>query len=255
MSKQYSLILIISLVFISSCEKECVKNSPWLNEGLKYKCVKDKEGNSYATIKIGEQTWMAENLRTSVYSNGDPIPTNVTENYQWETLTTGAWAHYFNDSKYETPYGKLYNWYAVADPRNVCPTGWHVPSDAEWNTLVGFLDPSFNPNATGSLESGMQSEIAGGKLKSTGTNYWQSPNTDANNESGFSGLPGGFRPHGPFYDLGYDGGWWSSTENTMNYGPSVFNLAWYRWVYKESADLCRASAGKATGLSVRCIKD
>ena len=153
-------------------------------------------GYTYTSIVLGNgQEWMAENLRTTTYANGDPIP-NITGNTQWPNLTTGAWVHYGNDSQNENPYGKLYNWYTVDDPRNVCPTGWHVPTDAEYTLLIDYLG--------GSVAG------AGSKMKSTGTQYWSSPNSGATNESGFSGLPGGFRNDvGSFNYIGGYGGWWS----------------------------------------------
>jgi uncharacterized protein (TIGR02145 family) len=188
---------------------------------------------------------MAENLRTTTYRNGDPIP-NVQDTSQWKNLTTGAWAHYRNDSQYENPYGKLYNGYAVADPRNVCPTGWHVPTDAEWNTLIGYLDSSFVSNATGS-----QSSIAGGKMKSIGTQYWQSPNTGATNEIGFSGAPGGWRGDNNgstrFYSVGINGYWWSSTQSNI--------FAWGRSLNYSNGNVDRLSNLKTNGFSVRCLKD
>jgi uncharacterized protein (TIGR02145 family) len=240
MSKQYSLILIISLVFISSCEKECEKNSPWLNEDLKYKCVKDKEGNSYATIEIGEQTWMAENLRSTTYANGDPIP-NVVENVNWSSSNNvGAWCHYNNQSQYDEPYGKLYNWYAVADSRNLCPDGWHVPSDEEWSVLVNYLDP----NSNGGIN---YPNNAGGKMKSTDKQYWLEDNIDATNESGFSGLPGSTRSEFDF-DINQNyGSWWSSTEKDGE--------AWYRSVKHLDGSAERYNYHKGIGRSVRCIKD
>jgi uncharacterized protein (TIGR02145 family) len=195
--------------------------------------VTDIDGNQYTTVIIGTQEWMAENLRTNTYANGDPIP-NVTDANQWQNLTTGAWAHYNNDSQYENPYGKLYNWYTVADPRNVCPTGWHVPSDAEWTVLSDYLGGE---------------SVAGGKMKSTGTQYWQSPNTDATNESGFSGLPGGYRYiNGTFNLIGYYGYWWSSTE----YG--TFS-AWLRTLDYYIGDVYGNYPSKTDGLSVRCLRD
>ncbi len=202
-------------------------------------------GYTYSSIVLGNgQEWMAENLRTTTYANGDPIP-NITDNTQWQNLTTGAWAHYNNNSQYENPYGKLYNWYTVADPRNVCPAGWHVPTDAEWNTLVGYLDPDYNPNANGS-----QSLTAGGNMKSTGTQYWLSPNTDATNESGFSGLPGGsrFSLGGAFYTIGYAGNWWSSTEYNTSF-------ALYRNLSSSDGVVDRYGEEWQSGFSVRCIRD
>jgi uncharacterized protein (TIGR02145 family) len=197
--------------------------------------VKDVDGNTYQTIIINGQEWMAENLRTSTYANGDPIP-NVTDNTQWGNLTSGAWAHYNNDSQYENPYGKLYNGYAASDTRNICPTGWHVPTDVEWTILGNFLGGDV---------------IAGGKMKSTGTQYWASPNTAADNNSGLSGLPGGNRysnSNGPYNAIGGSGYWWSSSQNnTTN--------AWYRTLYYGTGNLTRYGGNKREGISVRCLRD
>jgi uncharacterized protein (TIGR02145 family) len=212
-----------------------------LNPNLTYGSITDQDGNTYATIVIGTQEWMAENLRTTTFANGDPIP-NVTSATQWQNLTTGAWVHYNNDSQYENPYGKLYNWYTVADPRNVCPTGWHVPTDAEWSSFINYLDP----NADGGNNI---PNTAGGKMKSTGTQYWQSPNTDATNESGFSGLPGGYRfGNGAFSSIGSNGGWWSSTEG-------IANGAWGRSLSYGNGSVARGNDNKRDGFSVRCLRD
>jgi uncharacterized protein (TIGR02145 family) len=204
-------------------------------------------GYSYTSVVLGNgQEWMAENLRSTTYANGDPIP-NVTDGNQWLGLTTGAWAHYENNASYENPYGKLYNWYAVADPRNVCPTGWHVPTDAEWNTLVGYLDPAYDPNAP----NGSQSATAGGKMKSTGTQYWFFPNEGATNESGFSGLPAGLRSSfdGTFGSLGTNGYWWSASESGAEF-------AWSRFLYYYIADINRyGNFSKRNGFLVRCLRD
>ncbi len=201
-------------------------------------------GYSYATVVLGNgQEWLAENLRTTTYANGDPIP-NVTEGNAWGQLTTGAWAHYDNNASYENPYGKLYNWYAVADPRNVCPAGWHVPTDAEWNTLVGYLDPNNGYN-------GKYSWTAGGKMKSTGTQYWNPLNKGATNESGFSGLPGGNRSSnvGSFNGLGYTGSWWSASE-------SGAETAWYRDLRGNHVVTAGDNkVGKREGICVRCVRD
>jgi uncharacterized protein (TIGR02145 family) len=211
-----------------------------------YGNLTDQDGNLYKTIVIGTQEWMAENLKTSIYRNGDPIP-NVSDAVQWTGLSTGAWCFYNNESQNDCPYGKLYNWYTVADPRNVCPAGWHVPTDGEWNTLIGFLDPAYNPNAP----INFQSFLAGGKLKSAGLGYWLTPNLDATNESGFSALPGGGSlGNGAFSNIGQGGIWWSSSENI-----DVTVAAWYRYLYSNNANVQRASAGKRCGSSVRCIRD
>jgi len=196
-------------------------------------------GYTYSSIVLGNgQEWMAENLRTNVYANGDPIP-NITDGTQWAYLTTGAWAHNNNDSQYENPYGKLYNWYAVNDTRNVCPTGWHVPSDTEWTTLVAYLEI-------------LGQNTPGGHMKSTGTQYWLSPNTDATNESGFSGLPGGYRfAIGTFFNsgsLGMLGSWWLSTEVSSN-------VAMYRTLIYTNGLVGGIDNNKPSGFSVRCLRD
>ena len=203
------------------------------NPNLSYGTVVDQDGNTYKTIVIGSQEWMSENLKTSTYSNGEPIP-NVTDPNQWSNVTTGAWAHYNNDSQNECPYGKLYNWHTLVHPSNVCPAGWHVPTDAEWNILTDYLG---GPSA------------AGGKMKSTGTQYWLSPNTDATNQSGFSGLPGGYRAfNGNFYDLGSMGWWWREFEGDFN--------PWNRLLSYQSNGVSRSvNNNYNNGFSVRCLKD
>jgi uncharacterized protein (TIGR02145 family) len=150
-------------------------------------------------IKREEKVWMRKNLDVRTYRNGDKIP-HVKSKAIWDTLTTGAWCWYNNDSATGAAYGKLYNWYAVNDPRGLAPTGWHVPSDAEWDTLSTFLGGD---------------GYAGGKMKETGTTHWWDPNADATNSSGFTALPGGTRYYlGEFFDAGGYGYWWSSTEAT-----------------------------------------
>lgn len=196
------------------------------------------DGYAYSSIILGNgQEWMAENLRTTVYSNGDPIPGD-----QWENLTTGAWAYYNNDSQYDGPLGKLYNWYAINDSRNVCPSGWHVPTDVEWSMLINFLDP----NADG----GNNVNIAGGKMKSTGTEWWSDPNADATNEIGFSALPGGtFSPaEGQFIYGGINGNWWSSTEQNSEF-------AWYRILSYNYGSALKYYTSKTYGFSCRCLRD
>lgn len=192
-------------------------------------------GHQYTSIVLGNgQEWMAENLNTTAYANGDPIP-NVSQNTQWSGLTSGAWSYYNNDSKLANPYGRLYNWYTVSDPRNVCPNGWHVPSDAEWEALSKYLGGE---------------DLAGGKLKGKGTQYWTSPNMDASNDSGFTGLPGGIRYQAGFFiSMSDEGYWWSATAN----GTS---LAMFRGLNFNNASFIKYDSGdKADGLSVRCLKN
>jgi uncharacterized protein (TIGR02145 family) len=192
------------------------------------------DGYNYSSIVLGNgQEWMAENLRTTSYANGDPIP-NVSDATQWRNLTTGAWAHYDNDNPNESSYGKLYNWYAVSDSRNMCPTGWRVPSDSDWTDLINYLGGA---------------AVAGGKMKSVGSQYWQSPNTSATDESGFSGLPGGYRTDvGDFITIRSNGNWWSSTELHSNY-------AWYYLLNSRNGIVSKEYNYYRSGLSVRCIKD
>jgi len=199
--------------------------------------VTDIDGNSYSSIIINGQEWMSENLRTTRYANGDSIP-NVTDATQWSNLNSGAWAHYNNDSQYENPYGKLYNWFAVSDTRNVCPNGWHASTNDEWLSIADYVGGY---------------EVAGGKMKSVGniddsTGLWSSPNL-ATNESGFSGLPGGSRaPDGIFQLMHGHGDWWTSTLLDPN-------NSYFRYMGNNYIDLSGGSTDLKYGLSVRCIKD
>ncbi len=222
------------------------------NPNLTYGSMTDQEGNVYKTIVIGTQEWMAENLNTSIYRNGDAIPTGLSNDEWTNTINTqqGAWAYYNNDASYACPYGKLYNWYACVDPRGLCPTGWHVPSDEEWSVLVKYLDPA--ADTTCLLCS--QSAIAGGMMKSIGTieavtGLWNSPNEGATNSSGFSGLPGGYRNYfGDYYYMGTNGYWWSSTED----GP---NGAWNRYLVYNDPLVGRWMNSTPDGWGVRCLRD
>ena len=159
-------------------------------------------------IKLGEQTWMTENLNVDKFRNGDPILEAKTDEEWQKAGKEGkpAWCYYNNNSANGKKYGKLYNWYAVSPTtngnKNVCPTGWHVPSDAEWTVLTGYLGGE---------------SVAGGKMKEVGTTNWISPNTDASNTSLFTGLPGGYRnDNGGYNGSGSYGNWWSSSENNTN---------------------------------------
>ena len=194
--------------------------------------VTDIDGNVYKTVKIGNQWWMAENLKVTKYKDGSAIP-NVTKGTLWNGLTTGAYCNYDNKESNVATYGRLYNWYAI-NTGNLCPTGWHVPTDAEWTTLTDYLGGT---------------SVAGGKLKETGTTHWNSPNTGATNETGFTALPGGSSAnYGTFYLIGYFGNWWCATE----YGTSY---AWYRDVSYNGSSVYRNFSGKQDGFSVRCLLD
>jgi uncharacterized protein (TIGR02145 family) len=206
------------------------------------------DGYTYNSIVLGNgQEWIAENLRNTNYANGDPIP-NVADSALWANLSTGAWVHYNNDSQFESPFGKLYNWYTVADPRNVCPTGWHVPSDADWSVLTDYLGGTQYLGGTGT-------QVAQGRMKSTGTQYWISPNSDATNESGFSGLPGGLRSSlGGWVSPSQEGGigvWWSSSD----YGSNSTNASRLMLVDYPQALWTWYAYDRKFGSSVRCIRD
>jgi uncharacterized protein (TIGR02145 family) len=208
------------------------------------KTVMDIEGNLYHTVKIGTQVWMVENLKTTKYRNGDPIP-NVTDDVKWSNLGhdswpdfsgEGAYCNYKNNSCKESAYGRLYNWYAVNDSRKIAPMGWHVPTDAEWETLIEYLGGE---------------ELVSGRLKETGTKHWEDPNTGATNETGFTALPGGYRDNdGSFNDIGqgFGGYWWSSTEGNTG-------SAWYRKMSYDYGYVSRSYDRKKDGFSVRCIKN
>ena len=209
--------------------------------------VTDADGNTYTTVTIGSQVWMKENLKTSKYRNGNPIPTNLSD-ADWQNTTSGAYAIYNNDAANNTTFGKFYNWYAVADPRGLCPAGWHVPTEYDWQLLTKYLDPAAADTTQ------CCSNNAGGKMKSTGTieagtGLWYSPNQDATNSSGFTGLPGGGRNlDGSFTGIGGVAFWWSSTEVSST-------SAWTRSLNFTSGYSTRFNCGKTTGFSVRCLRD
>jgi len=194
--------------------------------------VTDIDGNVYNTVTIGVQVWMAENLKVTHYRNGDAIP-NVTDNGQWSDLSTGVYCNYDNNESNVATYGRLYNWYAVEDSRNIAPEGWHVPSDTEWQTLVDYLGGA---------------SVAGVKMKETGTIHWNSPNTGATNESGFSALPGGYGFPGTYHGMGSDANFWSSTEY-------VSGSAWHRGLDYDSSEVDRDTRNKGCVYSVRCVRD
>jgi uncharacterized protein (TIGR02145 family) len=199
--------------------------------------ITDADGNVYNSVTIGTQEWMVENLRTSKYSDGTSIP-NVIGKTDWNSLSTGAWSHYNNDNQYDTIYGKLYNGYAV-ETGKLCPTGWHVPTDAEWTTLEDYL----------TADGQMWKE--GKTLKST--SGWN----DFNNVSGgngtdaygWNGLPSGNRHfRGDFDFIGYYGAWWSSSAIDAD-------DSWNRYLGYDGSLIYRSSPKKFSGFSVRCLRD
>ncbi len=197
--------------------------------------VTDRDGNVYQTVRIGTQVWMKENLKVSRYRNGEIITTTNpgTLDISGENAPKYQWASNGDEGNVAV-YGRLYTWYAATDPRGVCPSGWHLPTDAEWTTLTTFLGGF---------------KVAGGKLKETGSGHWQNPNTGATNQSGFTALPGSYRGiTGEFNHFGSYGGWWSCSE--MN--PY---MAWTRYMTSIANYTGAYSYGKSLGFSVRCLKD
>jgi uncharacterized protein (TIGR02145 family) len=192
----------------------------------------DIQGYNYKVVKIGNQVWMAENLKTAKYNDGTTI-LNVEDNIQWSNLTTGAWVYYNNDASNNTKYGKLYNWYAVSPitngNKNVCPTGWHVPSQAEWMILTNYIGPSpsyYLKAITTWLENG-----------------------NGSNSSRFNGVGSGYRTHlGDFLHQGYECSYWSSTEAGSNWAIRLRFIS-------NSSEVQNLDLVKRFGFSVRCLKD
>lgn len=194
--------------------------------------ITDRDGNVYDVIRIGTQLWTKQNLKTTKFSDGTSI-TQITDNTTWTNLTTQGYCWYDNDAAtYKALYGALYNWYAV-NTGKLCPTGWHVPTDAEWYTLSNYLNGEVD---------------AGGKLKEAGTVHWTAPNTDATNETGYTALPGGYRTDtGLFDNFGIYGFWWSSSFLSPD--------SWFRRLQYDSSKLFRNLSDTNYGMSIRCVKN
>ena len=216
-----SFVVLVSLTLLSCAQKG------------KDESKADIEFSSdQQNVTIGNQVWMTRNLDVSTFRNGDSIPEAKTMG-EWKAYSESneaAWCYYQNDPANGTQHGKLYNWYAVSDPRGLAPKGWHIASDVEWNILVDFLGE----------------QQAGSRMKSR--EGW---NEDGNgtNSSGFSSLPGGYRaPNGKFYSIGELGSWWSATEFDTG-------SAWYRNMIYDDGIVNGDSGDKRGGLSVRCLRD
>ena len=203
--------------------------------GLQYEVgmVTDIDSNEYATVRIGNEYWMAENLKVTRYRDGSDIP-HLIDDSLWQSANYGAYAFYNHADSLEAIYGKLYNWFAVNDTRGLCPDGWHVPDTSEWNDMYRGL--------------GLQNEV-GGYLKSRGIDLWDPPNTGATNTSGFTGLPAGIRnTSGGFVLERISAYWWSSTS-------TAFPFAKIYHIYYFNTNLFIQDFVNTYGLSVRCIQD
>jgi uncharacterized protein (TIGR02145 family) len=219
------ILMGYTLILINSCKKD--EKNP--------NSITDKDGNVYTSVIIGTQVWIVENLKTTRYSNGDLIGTTTpaTLDISLESTPKYQWSYEGNESNVNS-YGRLYTWYTVTDSRNICPTGWHVATDADWTTLTTFLGGE---------------SISGGKLKEAGTTHWITPNTGATNESGFTALPSGYRnDDGIFANLGYIGIWWCSTEYSSD-------RAYFRDMGYNFGDVLYGDNIKKSVCSVRCLKD
>jgi uncharacterized protein (TIGR02145 family) len=218
----------------------CIKNE---EEDVDQPCtvgpLLDADGNAYEVVRIGSQCWMAENLRTTSYCNGEAIP-ELTDDGAWQATSAGAWVHYENDASNESPYGKLYNHHAAMDDRNICPCGWHVPTRAEMVTLRSELGGTV---------------VAGHKMKTTGiwddgTGYWYGPGTQTTNSSGFSAQPAGWRVfHGSFSGIFGFTGYWTTTVDTDPAKAVRFVLNSGGGNFGDGTEL------RGYGFSIRCIKD
>lgn len=205
--------------------------------------VTDIDGNVYQTVNIGTQCWMAENLKVTKYRNGVSIA-NTTVNSTWVSLTTGAYCNYNNDINSGLTYGRLYNWHAVNDSRNIAPLGWHIPTDAEWCQLENAVETGTDVVCS---TNGWRGTNTGSKMKSSSSN---TPAWDGTNSFGFAALPAGYRSYqnGAFYDLGSVAFYWSATESANTH-------AWSRSLMTGFMQSSRGSSDKEYGMSVRCIKD
>jgi uncharacterized protein (TIGR02145 family) len=210
--------------------------------------VTDIDGNVYQTVTIGSQVWTAENLKVTHYNNGDSIPVVIPDTLNWTGITTGLSCVFNNDTNNLAPYGRLYNWYATIDPRNIAPAGWHVPSDSDWAQLEVFLGMS--PGQV--WEQGYRDcSPVGAKLKEVGTTHWACPNNGTTNLTGFSARGGGDMDNRPiFNELGGFAFFWTSSVFTAD--PTA---AWARALPCYLTWIDRGGYGKDYGGNIRCLRN
>lgn len=216
-----SIILLAIALFITSLRE------------VKGQIIKDIDGNVYPSVSIGNQIWMAENLKTTKFNDGTPIIL-VTDNKTWKTISTPAYCWLNNDINNKDVYGALYNWFTV-NTKKLCPKGWHIPADTEWSIMITFL---------GDIR------VAGDKLKEVGDAHWKNTLDIGTNDFGFTALPAGMRQYTgvfPVFAKSY-AVFWSATQSSNE-------LAWNRGLYFSTSNVYKGSEGKNCGFSVRCIKD
>lgn len=238
--KVFYIIVIMSLFINNSCKNNL---SEPIDTEIEYSGeITDIEGNIYNTIQIGNQLWMADNLRTTKYCNGDEI-NDTTGFINWELIMTGTFCNYNHDENFVSSYGRLYNWFAVNDHRGLAPVGWHIPSDDDWKELEEYLGMS---QEEADMVGPRENNEVGLKLKSTSGWY---DNGNGTNESGFTAVPSGFcGNYGDFDGDGFDAIFWSSTLNNED-------IPWRRGLGYIAIGVARYSNSKNYGFSVRCIKD
>ncbi|MCE5305999.1 fibrobacter succinogenes major paralogous domain-containing protein [bacterium] len=233
------------MTFTTSCKNDDPKESvdTDIDDNI------DIDGNVYNTITIGTQVWMVENLKTTRYRNGEPIP-NVTDNSAWATSTQGAQCSYNNNVANDIKYGKLYNWYAVNDSRKLAPKGWHIPSEAEWTTLINYITANLGISA--SLAKALAAKTDWSSSTEVGA---VGNDLSKNNSSGFTALPGGFRgvngPSGVFGWFRDTGCFWTANGLNESWGPAAAS----RFISSSSDKVQTGAFFRSDGLSVRCIKD
>ncbi len=240
----YTFVVIGTFLMLAgSCKKSDDNPSEKTSSGT----VKDIDGNVYHTVTIGTQVWMVENLKTTKYRDGSPIP-NITDYSEWSNLANGAYCNYNNNVAIGDKYGKLYNWYAANDSRNIAPTGWHVPTDDEWTTLEKYVKA--NIGTSGSVakplaaKTDWDTQTEKGPITMVGA---IGNDLTKNNDSGFTALPAGFRcEFQDFSDIGYDCYWWCS-------GSTYYRSLYCHSDYLHSS--YEANRYKWVGYSIRCIKD
>lgn len=232
-TNSYKLLVVAGLLLVlaTSCSEKGLLQEK--SASLNFGTMKDQDSNTYKTIKIGSQVWMAENLRTTKYTDGTPIP-NIVDDKDFHNMTTGALCNYNNDPITGDTYGCLYNWYAVSSSHKIAPDGWHVPTEKDWAVLSNFLGGD---------------NIAGGKMKEIGSNHWDTTNIGASDMYGFSALPAGARAeNGEFSFLGTAGYWWSSSEGNNK-------SALLRGTANSAGSLLLLYYFKDYGFSIRLVKD